>query len=132
MFQDKSRTFPSILSSNVQALGSSETVALSLDCRLQSLVLFVEQPCTRRDRDPPWVEGLTVKEEVDIYVQSSSVETALTCFSPPSLSSSASHPSRLFSDLIHHQPSVHQLKRPAHKIVGETTLTMSTSPSMGM
>ena len=52
---------------------------------------------------PLWVEGLTVKEGVDVYVVSSSQGRAPMCFSLPSLTSSVSRPSRLFVDLIHPQ-----------------------------
>ena len=52
---------------------------------------------------PPWVEGLILKEGVDVYIWSSFLGRALTCFSLPFFSSSAARPSKLFGGLIYHQ-----------------------------
>ena len=52
----------------------------------------------------PWLfYGCTVKQQVNVYVWSSSPERALKCFSPLSFGSSASHPSMLFGHVIHYQ-----------------------------
>ena len=77
----------------------------------------------------PLVGGLAMKQWVDVYVWSSFVERVLTCFRLPSLSSTASRPSRLsMTRLI---TSIHQLTSLAHKIVGKT-ITTFTPPFMGM
>ena len=71
------------------SFGSPETVALLLDCRPQSLVVFVYRLCAKKSVIPLRVGRLIVREEVDVVRPKQLPKESADAFNLLSLSLSA-------------------------------------------